>query len=435
MSRLARTLFFIVVMLAGGYSAFSADDRPPVVVVEVEGVINPVSAEFLDKALARAAGERAEAVVVMLDTPGGLDTSMRRMVKAIIGSPVPVITFVAPSGARAASAGVFIVMASPVAAMAPGTNIGAAHPVMMDGQKLESDMAEKVVNDSAAYIRSLAEKRGRNADWAEESVRKSVSVSESVALDKKVVDLVANDLTDLLNKLDGRKVATAFGEKVLKTKGAVVERFEMGARLKALKAISDPNVAYILMMLGILGLFFELSNPGLILPGVVGGISLILAFYALQTLPVNYAGLLLILLAVVLFIAEIKVVSHGLLAVGGVVSLLLGSLLLFESPFPYMRVSLYVILPMTLTLAGFFAILIRVALKARRAPVTTGKEGLIGEPGEARTDLSPEGDVFCQGALWSAYSDEPIAKGEKVVVVGIEGLKLKVVRKAKRVNP
>jgi len=399
---------------------------PSVEVVRIDGPIIPVSAEFLDKALGKARDDRAEALIILLDTPGGLDTSMRQMVKAIIASPVPVVTYVSPSGARAASAGVFLMMASRVAAMAPGTNIGAAHPVQMEGGKMDEVMATKVENDAAAYIRSLAQKNGRDAAWAEDSVRKSVSISEQEALKLKVIDLVADNLDDLLNKLDGWKVNTDSGVRVLRTKGAKTERYEMNARLRLLKAISDPNVAYALMMIGIIGLFFELSNPGLILPGVVGGISIILAFYSFQTLPVNYAGMLLILLAIVFFIAEVKVTSYGLLAVAGVVSLLLGSIMLIESPLPYMRISLKLILPTVATLTLFFLVLVRVALKSHRAKATTGSEGLIGETGEARTDIAPEGDIYLQGAHWSAYSDEPVAKGEKVVVVKVEGLRLKV---------
>lgn len=409
--------------------AVPAPQGPLVEVITLEGVINPVTAEYLDQSLKKAADDHAEALVIQLDTPGGLDSSMRQMVKAITGSRVPVITYVSPTGARAASAGVFITLASQVAAMAPGTNIGAAHPVGMGGGKLDKTMAAKVENDAAAYIASLAAKYGRNAAWAEQAVRKSVSITEAEAVKVHVVDLSADNLDDLLAKVDGRNVQTASGEEILHTRGAMVVREEPGARYKFLKAISDPNIAYILMMIGILGIFFELSNPGLIFPGVVGGISLILAFYSLQTLPVNYAGLMLILLAIVFFIAEVKIVSHGLLALAGVVSLTLGSIMLIDAQAPYMRVSLELIIPAVATLSAFFIILIRVAVKARRTRVTMGKEGLIGEAGEARTDIDPDGDVFVQGAHWRAYSDEPVRKGERVVVEGVEGLKLKVTKK------
>jgi len=399
-------------------------------VATVEGVINPVTAEYLDKAIAAADEADSAALIVMLDTPGGLDTSMRRMVKSIIGSRVPVVTYVAPSGARAASAGVFILMASHVAAMAPGTNVGAAHPVSLGGGEMDETMSKKVENDAAAYIRSLAEKRGRNAGWAEESVRKSVSISEKQALETGVVDLVADDMAGLLKALDGRKVDTAYGERTLRTSGAATEEYSLSARLRFLKAISDPNVAYVLMMIGLVGIYFELSNPGLIFPGVVGGISLILAFYAFQTLPINYAGLLLIILAAVFFILETQIVSYGLLTLAGLISLVIGSVMLIDTPLPFMQVSLKLILPSAVAVAVFAGILARLALRSHRSRVTTGPEGLVGEVGEARSDLDPDGEVFIQGAYWSAESDGPVKKGEKVVVVSVEGLRLKVARKA-----
>lgn len=400
-----------------------------VLVAKVEGVINPVTAEFVEKAIAAADKDDAQAVVFMLDTPGGLDSSMRTIVKAIVGSRVPVVTYVAPSGARAASAGVFIAMASHVAAMAPGTNIGAAHPVEMGGGKMDETMNEKVVNDASAYIRSLAENRGRNAAWAEESVRKSVSVSEGEALKLGVIDLVSDNVAGLLKTLDGRKVATVYGERTLQTKGAGTREFDMGIRLELLKAISDPNVAYILMMVGMVGIYFELSNPGLIFPGVVGGIALILAFYSFQTLPVNYAGLLLIMLAALFFIVELQVTSYGLLTIAGLVSLVLGSVMLIDTPVPFMRISLALILPTAVAVAAFAAILARVALRSHRSKVSTGVEGLVGETGEARTDIDPEGEVYVQGAYWSAYSDTPLKRGERVTVVSVDGLRLKVNRR------
>ena len=303
-------------------------------VITVNGVINPASAEYIGKSIKRANEQKAEAVVIELDTPGGLDTSMRDIVKNIIGSEVPVIVYVSPSGARAASAGVFITLAAHVAAMSPGTNIGSAHPVGV-GEKMDKVMSEKVTNDAAAYIKSLAEKTGRNAKWAEDAVRKSVSATEEEALKLKIIDFVSDDLNVLLSTIDGKKVKTVAGERILKTAHVNVVREEMSLRHKILNVITDPNVAYMLMLLGFYGLFFELTNPGAIFPGVMGGICLILAFYAFQTLPVNYAGLLLIILAIILFILEIKIISHGVLTIGGVIAMLLGSLMLFESPGPF----------------------------------------------------------------------------------------------------
>jgi membrane-bound serine protease (ClpP class) len=411
------------------FAAPAAGSGPTVLVATIEGVINPVTAEYLDKAISAADEADAQALVIRLDTPGGLDTSMRKMVKSIIGSRVPVVTYVSPSGARAASAGVFILMASHVAAMAPGTNVGAAHPVSMGGGEMSKTMSMKVENDAAAYIRSLAEKRGRNAAWAEKSVRKSVSISEEQAIKTNVADLVADDMAGLLKALDGRKVDTAYGEKTLHTLGAVTVDFDMGARLRFLKAISDPNVAYILMLIGLVGIYFELSNPGLIFPGVVGGVSLVLAFYAFQTLPINYAGLLLIILAAVFFILEAHIVSYGLLTLAGLISLVLGSVMLIDTPLPFMQVSLKLVLPSAVAVAVFAGILARIALRSHRSRVTTGPEGLVGEEGEARTDLDPSGEVFIQGAYWSAESNVPVKKGDKVVVVSVSGLRLKVARK------
>src|SRR3990170_56476 len=301
-------------------SAGSEGGARPVLVIRVEGVIAPSSADYIISAIKRADRELAQALVIELDTPGGLDVSMRAIIKEIMASEVPIVVYVSPSGARAASAGTFMTLAAHVAAMAPGTNIGAAHPVNMGGQ-MDKEMNKKVTNDAAAYIRTIAERRGRNVQWAEDAVRKSVSATEKEALKLKVIDLVSEKLEDLLGAIDGLAVTTASGKVVLRTKGAEVKRIEMGLRDKVLKVISDPTIAYLLMMLGLAGLYFELSTPGAILPGILGGICLILAFYAFQTLPINYAGLLLIILAIVLFIAEVKVISHGVLTIGGIISM------------------------------------------------------------------------------------------------------------------
>jgi membrane-bound serine protease (ClpP class) len=418
-------VFSLVVLLT---PSLSADSAGKVLVITVDGVINPVASEYIEKSIERVNRMHAEAIVIELDTPGGLDTSMRKIVKAIIGSAVPVIVYVSPSGARDASAGVFITMAAHVAAMAPGTNIGAAHPVSV-GEKLDKTMAEKVTNDAAAYIRSLAERNGRNAEWAEEAVRKSVSITDSEALKEHVIDIVSPDLNALLKALDGRTVKTVLGERVLRTAGAVVVTQEMGWRDRILNFISDPSVAYMLMLLGFYGLFFEFTNPGTIFPGVAGAIFLILAFYSFQTLPVNYAGLLLIVLGLVLFILEIKIVSHGILTVGGIISMVLGSLMLFESPAPFFRLSLYLVLPTVIVTALFFTITFSLAYRAFRTKPITGREGLIGMEGTAKTDITREGGmVLVQGELWSAYSDGLIAKGDKVVVQAVADLRVKVVK-------
>lgn len=417
---------FILLTSFMGSDALPEEPKKTVMVITVNGVINPVSAEFIGKSILKANEKKCEALVIELDTPGGLDASMRTIVKDIIGSEVPVVIYVSPSGSRAASAGVFLTLAAHVAAMAPGTNIGAAHPVGV-GEKMDKTMAEKATNDAAAYIKSLAEKRGRNAQWAEDAVRKSISATESEAFQLHVIDLVTKDISTLLSDMDGRKIQTAYGEKILSTKNAVVAREAMGVRSKILDLISDPNVAYILMLLGFYGLFFELTNPGTLFPGVTGGICLILAFYAFQTLPVNYAGLLLIILAVILFILEVKIISHGVLAIGGVISMTIGSLMLFDSPAPFMKISLSIVLPAVLVTAGFFTLTLSLALKAYRQKPITGREGLIGETGIADTDITKGGGMASlHGERWSAYSDMQIAKGETVIVEEVTGLKVKV---------
>jgi membrane-bound serine protease (ClpP class) len=423
--------FFIIFFF--NTDVFGDEKKPTVMVITVNGVINPVSSEFIGKSIGTAHEKGAEALVIELDTPGGLDTSMRNIVKDIIGSEVPVVVFVSPSGSRAASAGVFLTLAAHIAAMAPGTNIGAAHPVGI-GEKMDKTMAEKATNDAAAYIKSLAERRGRNAEWAENAVRKSISATESEALKEQVIDLVTRDINSLLSDVDGMTVQTATGEKVLKTKNASLIREEMGLRHQILNLISDPNVAYILMLLGFYGLFFELTNPGSLFPGVIGGICLILAFYAFQTLPVNYAGLLLIILALILFILEVKITSHGILTIGGIIAMIIGSLMLFESPAPFMKLSLTLVLPAVVITALFFSVTLSLVFKAHRAKPVTGAEGLIGEHGIADTEIDRDGGmVSVHGERWSAYSDEPIAKGDRIIVDAVSGLKVKV-KKSSR-NP
>ncbi|MEC4676625.1 MAG: nodulation protein NfeD [Nitrospirota bacterium] len=394
-------------------------------VITVAGVINPVASEFIGKSIKTADEIGAGALVIKLDTPGGLDTSMRTIVKDIIGSRVPVVVFVAPSGARAASAGVFITFAAHVAAMAPGTNIGAAHPVSVTG-KMDENMAKKVTNDAAAYIRSLAERNGRNAVWAEEAVRKSISATESEALKQNVIDLISRDLKTLLEDIDGMEVIVATGKRSLSTSGAVIIAKEMGVRYKILNFISDPNIAYMLMLLGFYGLFFELTNPGAIFPGVTGAICLVLAFYSFQTLPVNYAGVLLIILGMILFILEIKVISYGALTIGGIISMVMGSLMLFDSPSPFFRISLYLILPTVIVTALFFSVVVSLVFKAQKRKPVTGAEGMIGLEGIANTDITKDGGVISlHGELWSAYSDETILKGERAIIEAVNGLKVK----------
>ncbi|MBI4589016.1 MAG: nodulation protein NfeD [Candidatus Rokubacteria bacterium] len=401
----------------------------PVSLIQIEGVISPVALRLISTAIDRAQAERAQALIIQLDTPGGLERSMRSIVQKMLNAEVPVVVYVGPTGARAASAGVFITMAAHVAAMAPATNIGAAHPVAVGGGQIDKESAKKITNDAAAFARTIATERGRNADWAEKAVRASVSATEREAVKLKVVDLIADNISDLLVKIDGKTVKTIKGSVRLQTADAPVKKVEIGFRDKFLTLITDPNVAYILMMIGMLGLFFELSNPGVVLPGVMGGISLILAFFAFQTLPINYAGLLLILFGIILLIAEIKVVSHGVLTIGGIVSMVLGSLMLFDAPEADLRVSWWVIIPTVGTTAAVFAFAVTAGVRALYQKPSTGSYGLVGQVGVARSPLTPAGEVFIQGELWRAVAENgAVAEGESVKVTAVEGLTLKVTK-------
>ena len=400
----------------------------PVATIEIEGVISPVTLRLVGIAIDRAQAERAQALVIQLDTPGGLERSMRAIVQRMMNAEVPVVVYVAPTGARAASAGVFITMAAHVAAMAPATNIGAASPVALGGGA-DKTMMKKAENDAAAFIRTVALERGRNADWAEKAVRDAVAITERDALKLKVIDLVADSVPDLLEKVDGRTIKLSKGPVTLATKGAPVRPIEIGFRDRFLNIITDPNVAYVLMMLGMLGLFFELSNPGVVLPGVIGGISLILAFFAFQSLPINYAGLLLILFGIVLLIAEIKIVSHGVLAIGGVVSMALGSLMLFDAPEVGFRVSWLVIGPTVAATAGLFLFVVAAGVRALGRPPSTGAEGLVGRTATVRERLGPEGQVMVSGEIWRAIAEgEPLEPGAQVRIVGVDGLTLRVAK-------
>lgn len=416
-------LFIVLLLLL--WSALAFAEPGTIRVVTIYDPITPVTARFLQRNLEEAARQAESLILVELDTPGGLDTAMREIIKEIFASPVVVVVYVAPSGARAASAGAIICLAADVCAMAPGTNIGAAHPVTL-GEKVDPTMEAKLVNDAEAYAESIARQRGRDETLARKMVRDSLSLSADKALEGKVIDMVARDRAELLRQLEGRSVMKGGRELLLQLQDAKVTAAEMTAVEKIRNTISNPNVAYVLMMLGILGIFFELSNPGVILPGVIGGISLILAFFAFQTLPVNYAGILLIFLALILFIAEINVVSYGMLTVGGLVAMVLGSLLLFDSPEPWLRLSWKVILLTVLVAAGFFVLIVRKALTAQRRPLTTGREGLVGEEGSAQSPIAADGKVFIHGEYWEARSDTPIATGDKVLVEAVEGMRLKV---------
>jgi membrane-bound serine protease (ClpP class) len=396
-----------------------------------DGIIHPPSQEYIISLINEGEKKGAEIVILMLDTPGGLDPSMREIIKKIMNSSVPVCVFVYPQGARAASAGAFITISAHIAAMAPSTNIGAAHPVTIgEGQK-DTIMMKKVLNDAVAYMESIAKKRKRNVQVAKQLVEKSLSISAEEALNKKIIDLIANDLNDLLSKIDGKIVEVSGIEKKIETKDAELLEYKMNLRNKILSVISNPTIAYILLILGFYGLFFEITHPGAIFPGVIGAICLILALYALQTLPVNYAGVLLILLSMILFLLEVKIQSHGALGLGGVISLLLGSLLLFSRDIPYLQISLWAIAGVIVVTSIFFLIVITKVIQVHKRKPVSGKEGIIGEKGIAKSDIDKNGGiVFVHGEIWKAISNEKIKKGEEIIVKKIDGLKL-IVEKIK----
>ncbi len=412
------------IFLWGG--AFCKAQEQSIVILNLQEAITPLTAAKIKEALRKAETLGAEALIIELDTPGGLVTSTRKIVKMILNAEVPVVVYVYPPGAQAASAGTFILLAAHVAAMAPGTNVGAAHPVTM-GQKMDEEMSKKAENDLAAFARSLAKLRGRNADWAEKAVRESVSVTAEEALKLKVIDLVAENLSELFSSLEGRKVQLMQKKVVLHTKRVRIVRLKEDFRNRILRLITNPNIAYILLMLGLAGIYFELSHPGAILPGVVGALCLILAFYAMHLLPVNYAGLILIFLAGLFFFLEIKITSYGLLALAGFISLVLGSLMLFERNPEGLKISYQVLIPVLTSMALFLAGVTYLAVKAVRQKPTTGPEGLIGERGRTISAVGPQGgQVFVHGEIWQAKSTEEIPPGEEVIVMKIKGFTLEV---------
>ncbi|MGD9133214.1 MAG: nodulation protein NfeD [Desulfobacterales bacterium] len=416
---------FVFLLLPFVFFIFSTSQaaQGDIYIIEVADAISPGTAEFIQNSIAKAEAEQAACIIIELDTPGGLAESMRLIIQDILGSRVPVVVYVSPSGARAASAGVMITMSADVAAMAPGTNIGAAHPVGAGGKDISGKMSEKVINDMVAQAKSVAEERGRNKEWVEQAIRESVSVTETEALKENIIDLIAKDTDDLIRQLEGRKIK---GKGVLTLDKAEKVVVKPSLRTKILKTISNPNIAYILLMIGFAGLYFELSHPGAIFPGVIGGIALILAFFALQTLPVNYAGILLIILAIIFFIMEMKISSYGLLSVAGIVSLLLGSLMMFKDTGPDMRLSLKVLLPTIILISGFFVFVAGLVFRAQISKPRTGTKGLVGEIGIVKKALTPEGKVFVHGELWNARAEKAIDENTKVRVVNVENLMLQV---------
>jgi membrane-bound serine protease (ClpP class) len=427
----ATLLLITVLLFAAGGTPSAADHAPIVETATVDGIIHPVTSEFMRKAIAKADAEGARLIVFTLRTPGGLLDSTRDINNAIISARTPVAIFVGPSGNRAASAGFLITMAADIAAMAPGTHIGAAHPVTGNGEKMDDVMSKKATSDTAAYARTLATQRGRNVTLVEQAVTESRSFTEQEALNASppLIDLVATDVADLVKKLDGRTVRRFNGATTkLTLAGAETRTIEMTVPQRVLTFVAHPQIAYLLLTLGTLGLTIELWSPGAILPGVAGGLCLLLAFFAMQVLPVSYAGVLLILFGFALLVLEVKVTSHGLLAVGGITSLLFGSLMLIDSPLPEMQIGLRLILPITLSLAGIILFLVRLGLQAQRTPATTGESGMLQSTAEALTSISPGGigRVSTHGEIWTATSPEPINAGDRVVVTEVKGLLLTV---------
>ncbi len=422
-----RARIFVLLSLLGPVLASGA-----VLKIKVDAPIHPVTSEYVVGAIEKADRDGADLVLLTLNTPGGLDTSMREIVESILGARTPVAAFVGPGGARAASAGFIIALACDVFAMAPGTSTGAAHPVgiSLTGQAMDRTMEDKVVNDAAAYVRSIAAKRGRNAVLAEDAVRKSLSYTEKEALDGGLIDLVAGTEEEVVARLDGRSVRRFDGtERTLELAGKPVVDRPLTFRQRFLLTIADPNLAYILLMIGLLGLYFEFSHPGAILPGVLGGISLLLAVFAFQILPINYVGLGLILLAVILFVLEIKVQSFGMLAVGGIAAMIIGSLMLVKAPIPELRPSLRFVVPVVLGVSLVVLFLLTLVLRAHSRRASTGSEGMVGEIGTARTDLAPSGKVFVHGELWDADADGAVRAGDRVRVLEVlEGLRIRVVK-------
>ena len=397
-----------------------------VVSIKVNGSINPASAEYISKAIQKAEAENAECLLIHLNTPGGLLNSTRDIVSDFFKSKIPIVVYVYPSGAHAGSAGVFITLAANVAAMAPGSNIGAAHPVSLQGMP-DTIMNAKGTNDAAAFIRAIAVKRKRNVEWAEDAVRNSVSITDEEAIEKNVIDYIANDDRELLIQIDGKAMEVNGTTKILHTKNATIEGQEMGFFQKILDRISDPNIAYMLMMIGFFGIIFELFNPGSIFPGIVGVISLIFAFYSMSSMPVNYAGLSLIIFGIILFLLEIKIISHGLLTIGGILSLLLGSLFLFRATPTenFVAISWTVIIATVTATTLFFLFIVGMGLKAQRTKPAIGMETFIGRMGEVVSDLDPKGIIKVNGEIWNAVSlSEKIDTGEKIIVKEIKNLTL-----------
>jgi len=429
-----RYVLSLVFMFFGGAGAKSGDSletvspKSVVTVMKIESAIGPVTVREIKEGIRRSEKLGADAFIITLNTPGGNTESTWDIIQDILASNVPVVIYVYPPGSRAASAGVYISYAAHISAMAPQTNIGSAHPVAMGGAEMDSTLSEKITNDAVAKIKTLAKKRGRNIEWAEESVRESDSITEFEALQMNVIDYIAENIDDLLEQMDRDSVELIAGPCILNTAGAEKIELKIGFANRILEIISDPNIAYILMTIGMLGLYFEFSNPGAVLPGVMGGIALILALFSFQALPIRFAGVLFIILAFILFLLEIKIASHGILGGGGVLSMFFGSLMLVnDAEFPYKGISLSVIIPTVLVFTAFFFLAAYFSVRAHRRKVSTGEKGLVEEIGVAKSSIGPGGgSVFIHGEYWKAVSDNNIDPGTKIRVVEINGMELKV---------
>lgn len=420
-------IFLLILISIFSYSLKENYTTPnsSIYLLQLNGMINPITSQYVIGGIEDAEAEKAECLILQLDTPGGLDTSMRDIIKKMLNSTIPIIVYVSPPGARAASAGVFITLASNIAAMAPGTNIGAAHPVALGEGEIDEEMKAKMENDAAAYIKSIAEKRGRNTQWAEKAVRESVSITEQEAIEQGVIEFIAKDVDELIEIIDGVRVTTASETRVLKTKNAEIIPVNMTFKDLFLHSLTNPNVAYILLFLGIYGILGEFSNPGSFFPGIVGGISLILAFVAFQSIPINYGGLLLIIFGMVLFVIEVYTPTFGLLTAGGVTSLILGSFMLSKSTAPFLRISLGLIISMSIASAAFFIFALSKGIRIQWKKPVTGREGFIGKIGVTKTILNPEGTIFIHGERWQASTEgETIKEGEEVEVLEIRVLRL-----------
>jgi membrane-bound serine protease (ClpP class) len=425
--KLARILALVLCCSAALGQTSGPASAPKIVQIDLADVVHPVNAAYVKDGLNHARDIGARAVILRLDTPGGLVDSMREIVEGILSSPIPVVTWVGPNGARAASAGFFILLAGDLAIMAPGTNSGAAHPVSATGQKIEDVMEKKVVSDASAYIRSYTAKRGRNAQLAELGVTESRSFTAEEALKDNLIDAVISDVNGIIEQYDGKEIRRIDDRpETLHLHGATVEIFEMSPRQRILSRVLDPNLALILALAGLLGLYVEVTHPGMVLPGVIGGISLILALFAFNMLPVNWAGAALILLAIVLFVLEATVTSHGILAVGGIVAMIAGGLMLVEGPIPQLRIRFSTTLAVALPVGVITVILVRLVYLSHHRKSITGEEGMIGEQGIAKTEIHSDGKVFVHGEYWNASSDRPIPAGARVRVVRVQGLKIEV---------